>query len=103
MRLTGVCVGELLDVGTRREGPVAGAGDDDRAAGGVAIEGFEGVGQRRDQREVQGVERGRTIERDERDVLASRRRRRRRPEQGTGSNGSVEAGASVTPLLRVSP
>ena len=51
------------------EGAVAGPGDHDRPAVGVAIERLERVGEGRDQREVEGVEDLVAVDDDEGDAV----------------------------------
>ena len=62
-------VGELDDVGAGREGPVAGAGEDDDPRPTVAVELLERVGQLGEEREAQRVAGLGPIDRDERDAV----------------------------------
>ena len=77
-----ICVRQLADVGTGRERPGAGAGDDDGPARRVGVERLERGGQRVEQVEAEGVERLGPIDRHEGDA-------------GERGRGAADAGAGA--------
>ncbi len=69
MQALGGLVGELDDVGTGREGSIAGAGQDDDPDPIVEVERLELGGQLGEEREAERVARLGSIDRDERDAV----------------------------------
>ena len=98
--------GELPDVGTGRESPLAAAGDDDGSTSRIRVEHGKELAKLRDEVERERIELRRTIEGEERDgrEVALARRKRDAHERGRTASlvegialGVVHGGASSQP------